>query len=98
MIVGIACNVKPEEIRDLGLDEEPPSTGVLPEDTYAEWDTAQTIRAVADALETRHRVKILLANSDFARKLDRAGVEFVFNIAEGLSGAFRESLVPALLE
>jgi D-alanine-D-alanine ligase len=98
MIVGIACNVKPEEIRDLGLDEEPPSTGVLPEDTYAEWDSAHTIRAVADALETRYQVKILVADSDFARKLDGAGVDFVFNIAEGLAGTFRESLVPALLE
>jgi len=98
MIVGIACNVKPDELKDLGLDEEPPSTGVTTGDTYAEWDTASTIRAVASALKTRHRVEILVANSDFARTLDRTPVDFIFNIVEGMKGMFRESLVPALLE
>jgi D-alanine-D-alanine ligase len=98
MIVGLACNVKPEELSGLGLDEEPPSTGAPAGDTYAEWDTAHTILSVANALKTRHRVEILVANSDFARKLDRVKVDFVFNVAEGLSGTFRESMVPAILE
>jgi D-alanine-D-alanine ligase len=96
--IGIACNVKPLELVELGLDEEPPSTGPLGEDTYAEWDTAATVRAVERALHSRFDTAFLIANSRFEEKLARTPVDLVFNMAEGLHGTFRESLVPALLE
>lgn len=98
MKIGIACNVKPRELVELGLDEEPPSTGHGGEDTYAEWDTASTVRAVERALQSRYDTAFLIANSRFEEKLARTPVDFVFNMAEGLHGTFRESLVPAILE
>jgi len=96
--IGIACNVKPRELVELGLDEEPPSTGHGGEDTYAEWDTASTVRAVERALNSKYDTAFLIANSRFEEKLARTPVDLVFNMAEGLHGTFRESLVPAILE
>lgn len=98
MKIGIACNVKPLELAELGLEEEPPSTGPGGEDTFAEWDTAATVRAVERALSARYDTAFLIANSRFEEKLARTPVDLVFNIVEGLHGTFRESLVPALLE
>ncbi len=98
MKIGIACNVKPLELAELGMEEDPPSITAAGEDAYAEWDTAATVRAVERALASRYDTVFLVANSGFAEKLDRAPVDLVFNMVEGLHGAFRESLVPALLE
>jgi len=98
MKIGIACNVKPRELVELGLDEEPPSTVSGGEDAYAEWDTASTVRAVERALSSKYDTAFLVANSRFEEKLARTPVDLVFNMVEGLHGTFRESLVPALLE
>jgi len=67
-------------------------------DTYAEWDTEDTILAVKAALEERHVVTMIEANEEVFQKLLQVQPEIVFNIAEGLRGASREAQVPAMLE
>jgi D-alanine-D-alanine ligase len=100
--IGFAYNQKPEA--PVGLvsvassdslsDEEPPSSS----DVYAEWDSAETIDAVASALSTYGDVIRLEANEDFPERLRAERPDIVFNIAEGLHGANREAHVPAICE
>ncbi|HEY4306207.1 MAG TPA: hypothetical protein VGM82_17170 [Gemmatimonadaceae bacterium] len=75
-------------------DEEPPSIS----DVYAEWDSAETIDAVASALSTYGEVIRLEATQDFPERLRAARPDIVFNIAEGLYGTNREAHVPAICE
>jgi D-alanine-D-alanine ligase len=95
-------------------DEEPPSTHrdltsrdsavattaltSAPDDEYAEWDTRETIDAVAGALAQLGDVIRLEANADFPARLRDAKPDIVFNIAEGLHGVNREAHVPAICE
>jgi D-alanine-D-alanine ligase len=84
-------------------DDQPPSsrlldTQYLPQDLYAEWDDAQTIQAVADALAQNHQVSLVNADLDAFEKLRALRPDLVFNMAEGLYGGSRESQIPALLE
>jgi D-alanine-D-alanine ligase len=67
-------------------------------DLYAEWDSAQTIDAVASALSAFGEVVRLEASPDFPERLRAAKPDIVFNIAEGLHGVNRESHVPAICE
>ena len=67
-------------------------------DEFAEWDSAETIDAVADALSALGDVIRLEATTDFPRQLDEARPDIVFNIAEGLRGPNREAHVPAICE
>ncbi len=93
------------------VDEEPPSRGSLatlaapasalaaaPDDEYAEWDSAETIDAVARALSRHGEVVRLEATDDFPQRLREARPDIVFNIAEGLRGSNREAHVPAICE
>ena len=92
------------------VDEEPPSRGsltalaaspaalVAPDDEYAEWDSAETIDAVAHALARHGQVIRLEATDDFPQRLRDARPDIVFNIAEGLRGPNREAHVPAICE
>jgi D-alanine-D-alanine ligase len=100
--IGFAYNQKPEtavgpesaipvEVR---ADEEPPSSS----DVYAEWDSAETIAAVATALSAYGDVIPLEANQDFPERLRAERPDIVFNIAEGLYGTNREGHVPAICE
>lgn len=111
--IGFAYNQKPEpsplaggdpahpsaaDATALG-DEEPPSS--RPDDEFAEWDSAATIDAVADALSALGAVVRLEATADFPERLraERArGLDIVFNIAEGMGGVNREAHVPAICE
>jgi D-alanine-D-alanine ligase len=68
------------------------------DDLYAEWDSAQTIDAIASALATYGEVVRLEASPDFPERLRAAKPDIVFNIAEGLQGVNRESHVPAICE
>jgi D-alanine-D-alanine ligase len=91
-------------------DEEPPSSGAqhdsatatllapAPDDEYAEWDSAETIDAVARALARHGEVIRLEARDDFPERLRAARPDIVFNIAEGLRGPNREAHVPAICE
>jgi D-alanine-D-alanine ligase len=68
------------------------------DDEFAEWDSADTIDAVANALSALGDVIRLEANADFPQNLRDARPDIVFNIAEGLHGVNREAHVPAICE
>lgn len=67
-------------------------------DTYAEWDTQETIDAVRTAIEQRHRVSLVEANEEAFQRFKELRPDIVFNIAEGFRGASREAQIPAMLE
>jgi D-alanine-D-alanine ligase len=112
--IGFAYNQKPDpttasDAAELArADEEPPSSGALAtlaapavapaDDEYAEWDSAETIHAVARALARHGEVIRLEATDDFPQRLRAARPDIVFNIAEGLRGPNREAHVPAICE
>jgi D-alanine-D-alanine ligase len=105
--IGFAYNQKPEESstteaaqiltadgESTRLEEEPPSIS----DEFAEWDSIETIDAVANALSPLGKVIRLEADENFPEKLRRARPDIVFNIAEGRYGVNREAHVPAICE
>ncbi|MFQ5890158.1 MAG: D-alanine--D-alanine ligase [Gemmatimonadota bacterium] len=65
---------------------------------FAEWDTEDTIEAVAAALSQVGDVVLLEANGSFPNRLRRARPDLVFNMAESRGGRAREAHVPAILE
>ena len=106
--VALAYNAKPSERAAIraarpellsGEEEEPPSLGGEgSDDLYAEWDDADTILALASALESRYEVTLVEALEDFPLRIRAARPDLVFNIAEGFHGASREAQVPGILE
>ncbi len=68
------------------------------DDAYAEWDSPETIDAVARALSDFGEVIRLEADQDFPERLRDARPDIVFNIAEGFAGPNREAHVPAICE
>src|SRR5579871_666335 len=70
----------------------------LPDDEFAEWDTQETIDAVASALSKLGTVVRLEATPEMPERMRHAKVDIVFNMAEGLRGTNREALVPAICE
>lgn len=69
------------------------------DDTYAEWDSMETIEAVQSALESAgHEVDLIEADTEAYARLSELRNEFVFNLAEGLGGSSRESQIPAMLD
>jgi D-alanine-D-alanine ligase len=79
-----------------GARDSAVATGI--DDIYAEWDSAETIDAVAHALAACGDVIRLEATADFPAQLRAARPDIVFNIAEGLHGTNREAHVPAICE
>ena len=68
-------------------------------DVYAEWDDEETISAVANAIsKAGHEVIRIEADDDAFEKLRSTRPDIVFNMAEGIGGASRESHIPSLLE
>ncbi len=109
MNVGLVFNLKKERQDDSGSDDSFSSVKFLNkssaehklqtvDDTYAEWDTWETINAVKNALEENHNVILIEANEDAFDKLRKTRPDIVFNIAEGFYGASREAQIPAILE
>lgn len=99
MRIGLAFNQRPtdaDDRNDGGREASPQS--LLPIDAYVEWDEPETITAVANALGIFGDVVLLEAVGDFPRRLADAGVDFLFNMAEGTRGPNRESHVPAIAE
>jgi D-alanine-D-alanine ligase len=101
--IGFAYNQKPElsvggrtgtAAIEQRPDEEPPSTA----DVYAEWDSAETIDAVASALSAFGDVIRIEADESLPERLRAERPDIVFNIAEGLHGTNREAHVPAICE
>jgi D-alanine-D-alanine ligase len=107
--IGFAYNQKPDHAAaggeaggaseaDVAADEEPPSPGGAADDRYAEWDTHETIDAVARALSAFGAVVRLEATEELPERLRAERPDIVFNIAEGLTGVNREAHVPAICE
>ncbi|MFH1889046.1 MAG: ATP-grasp domain-containing protein [Candidatus Omnitrophota bacterium] len=70
-----------------------------PPDANAEFDHPSTIGVIASAIETcGFKVKKIGNVLNLLEKIDKLGVDIVFNISEGLEGRNRESQVPILLE
>ena len=102
--IGFAYNQKPETTAgrlpsgarsELRPEEEPPSKS---SDVYAEWDSAETIDAVASALSVFGDVIRIEATEELPARLRSERPDIVFNIAEGLNGTNREAHVPAICE
>lgn len=91
---------------------DPPRSGGLPinsfvppsgdslsaDDTYAEWDEIETIKAIQSALSEIHHVTLIEADEQVFQNLSASKPDIVFNIAEGLHGVWREAQIPSLLE
>jgi len=105
MHIALAFNLKEESACVEDAAEPPSEPPSLPhtipvDDRYAEWDDIHTVTAVEQALASRHRVTLVNADLDALMAFHRlrGQVDLVFNIAEGLHGASRESQIPALLD
>jgi D-alanine-D-alanine ligase len=83
---------------DLKAEHAPPADA--PPDYAAEFDTAESVRAMAEAIENcGHRVRRIGNVHKLIEFLAQGGqVDVVFNMAEGLHGRSREAHVPAVLE
>lgn len=70
-----------------------------PVDICAEFDSEETVHAVASSLESFGYNVIKIGNyRNLLRDINDFKVDFVFNLAEGLAGRNRESQVPIILE
>ncbi|MFH0992390.1 MAG: ATP-grasp domain-containing protein [bacterium] len=108
--VALVYNMKKDSVGDgsndgLNDDEDSTHTTSSPtkqektnHDTYAEWDTEDTILAVKAALEEQHDVTMIEADTDAFQKFLQIQPDIVFNIAEGLRGPSREAQIPAMLD
>lgn len=100
--VVLIFNVKPESgtfVEELSaVQNNSPAQLQKSVDTYAEWDTWETINAVKNAIETYHSVELIEANQNVFEKLKNSKCDIVFNIAEGFNGISREAQIPAVLD
>lgn len=100
--VALTFNVKPES--ETFLESVFPNrklhsaSGKINPDTFAEWDTWETINAVKAALDEYSNVSLVEADFNAFRKLMEIKPDIVFNVAEGFYGISREAQIPALLE
>ena len=102
MNVALTFNVKPESgtfNEEIPLVQSNSNTQLQKSvDTYAEWDTWETINAVKSAIETYHAVELIEADQFAYEKLRESKCDIVFNIAEGFNGTSREAQIPAILD
>jgi D-alanine-D-alanine ligase len=89
MKVGLTYDLKTDYLPKAG---DPP-------DANAEFDHPDTIKVIAQAIESNgFSVKKIGNVSSLMGNFDKLNVDIVFNISEGLIGRNRESQVPMLLE
>ena len=71
-----------------------------PHDAFLEWDDPETVMAVKDVLSEHYKVMLLEADDHLWSKLQRhkKNINVAFNMAEKLSGSWREAAVPLMLE
>ncbi|MBI5730433.1 MAG: ATP-grasp domain-containing protein [Ignavibacteriales bacterium] len=67
-------------------------------ETYAEWDTIETINALKDSLELFHDVTLIEADNNAFEKFKKLQPDLVFNVAECANGISREAQIPAMLD
>ena len=65
---------------------------------YAEYDNEHTIKTIAKAIGKLHEVCLVEADEHAYNKFHDDRPDIVFNIAEGLTGPYRESYIPSILE
>ncbi len=79
-----------------------PVDAAAADERFCEWDTPETIAAVAAALRSRHEVIELDCHPDqlsgIIARLGAAKPDLCFNMAEGFGPASREAQIPALLD
>ncbi|MDD5155007.1 MAG: ATP-grasp domain-containing protein [Candidatus Omnitrophica bacterium] len=87
MKIALTCNLKEKD------ESKPP-------DYFSEFDSTETVEAIISALKTRgHSVDLVdAAQPNLLSYFRKNRVDMVFNIAEGKSGKFRESEIPAILD
>ena len=84
--IGFVYNQKPDlpalrlEDGDPQSEDEPPSR-VSSDDEFAEWDSAETIAAVENALAALGEVVRLEADAHFPDRLRHSKIDLAFNIA-----------------
>ena len=100
--VGLTFNVKPDdEVFSQEFFAQSPTTDVQTQtsmDTYAEWDSWETIEALKQALELYNNVILIEGNEDAYIKLKENRPDIVFNVTEGFNGISREAQIPAMLD
>lgn len=98
MKIALVCSSKQgmqklwERLYSEDKEEEPPP------DLLAECDSEETIQAIIDALEIKHKVIRVEADDFVVENLKQIQPDLVFNIAEGLFGPNRESVIPSICE
>jgi D-alanine-D-alanine ligase len=100
--VALTFNVKPES-ESFSEDVSPihnksEGSSEISTDTYAEWDTWETIDAVKEALQTYNDVILVEADENSFNKIKEIRPDIVFNIAEGMNAVSREAQIPAMLD
>jgi D-alanine-D-alanine ligase len=90
MIIGLSYDLK---------DKVPEPQG-KPEDALEEYDSLETVDAIAKAIEAQHHSVVKLGGGrEFLNNVLGQKVDLVFNIAEGLGNyRSREAQVPSVLE
>jgi D-alanine-D-alanine ligase len=89
--IALLYNAKPAEA------VSPPAQEV-PDDTFAEYDDAVTVTAIADALAPFGTVVALEADGDLPCRLKTGAFDIAFNIAEGYGRRGREAQAAAVCE
>jgi len=87
MKIALTCNLKEKD-------------STKPADYFSEFDSRETVDAIIGALKQKgHSVDLVeVSGLDIFSYFKKNRVDMVFNIAEGTSGKFRESEIPALLD
>lgn len=106
MRIGFTYNLKPELAATSSRVESggasPSSSLGVPDSPidphFAEWDSQETIDAIADVLSHAGEVVRLGGGPDLPELLREERLDLVFNMAEGAGERSREAHVPALLE
>ena len=82
------------------LKDTIPLTQSCPEDALEEYDSPETVEAIANAIKyLGHSVVKLGGGKEFMSNILQNNVDFVFNISEGLGNyKSREAQVPSILE
>ncbi len=93
--ISIACNLKPEDVREL-----PTASRRGASDSYEEYDSLETVEAIARQVrDLGFAAEILEQDDRFLSKIEQNPPDFVLNIAEGRgTSRGREAQVPAILE